>query len=310
MKLSFYSLCVRFVVALCALLLLIALAIVVRGFISWDWDSGTLIIVRSLTFICIGALPLIPAYFLYRGKAWARWFFSIAALFGVIAALLPFVGAVRNTFFFLNFPAVVLSIVRGVAGVSLFRALEYDQTYIAIVNASVLAINAFIVGGLVDWKAVRARAGATQSMTHAAPHDKHARWARLSAYMIDHLLMAFAILVGFSFVGRSAEFDTFLIRVSIAIALVLIVQIVLIARRSQTVGKYLMDLQVVDVRTGARISAPRYILIRGFVGSWLFGFALLPIVSLYRLIDILYIFKDDERTLHDRIADTKVVRLL
>lgn len=308
MNILSYPFRVRFVVALCALPLLVLLVTAVRSLIDWNLPE----LVASLIF---GALIFVLTYFLYRGKAWARWFFIIVASFGVVTALLPLVTSSRGGFATGGFPDLVLSVIYHVVGIDLFRRFQhgyvyYSYTFATIVNASALVIGMFVVGCLVDWKAMQSRMKARADSAHrSAAHDKHTRLARLGAHVIDRLLMVFVVVIGVAFMGRSAGFDVFLMRILIPVAIVLIVQVVMIVRRSQTVGKYLMDLQVVDVRTGARISAPRYILIRGFVGSWLFGFAVLPAVNLYRLIDILYIFKDDERTLHDRIADTKVIKL-
>src|SRR5262245_16726285 len=73
----------------------------------------------------------------------------------------------------------------------------------------------------------------------------------------------------------------------------------------QSIGKKLLGIKVVRV-DGSRASAARIIFLRnGVVG--LIG-AIPYIGMIFSFVDALFIFSDDRRCLHDRIADTIVVQ--
>ena len=79
----------------------------------------------------------------------------------------------------------------------------------------------------------------------------------------------------------------------------------LVAKNGQSIGKRLVGIKV--VRTdGSRASFARIFLLRNVVNSLP---NLLPYVGwLYQLIDPLLIYQDSRQCLHDKIADTIVVR--
>lgn len=85
------------------------------------------------------------------------------------------------------------------------------------------------------------------------------------------------------------------------ICAVLIVQGVLLASRGQTIGKILLRVRIVRV-DGSRASGARLIGLRVLVPG-----ALGVVVPFFGLIDPLFIVRSDRRTVHDLIADTKVV---
>ncbi len=302
MKIFSYAFRIRFVAALSILPFLLGLVIVGRSLISWNMED----VVVSLMFGILGALPLIPAHFLYRGKAWARIFFIIAALLGAIMGLLSFIDGMRERFFIIDFPGHILSIMYNVANINLFPRLGGNSAYEVIISASIIAINMLVIACLINWKSMRSRFDGTYQ---PAAHIKHMRLARLGAYIIDHLFGGLVLILSLMFMGREAfGTGTFFIRISIAIIVICGVEIIFIICRSQTIGKYFMNLRVVDANTGARISAIRYIFLREFIGSWLVGLGAIPGFNLYRIVDSAFIFSKDERTIHDLIAGTKVVR--
>ncbi len=98
--------------------------------------------------------------------------------------------------------------------------------------------------------------------------------------------------------------------VGIGVALIgsivlLIAQIYLLATRSQTVGKYLMKTQIWDVATGQPANFVKTfvlrLLVNGIIGA-------IPCVGLiYSITDILFIFREDRRCIHDLIANTVVL---
>lgn len=92
-----------------------------------------------------------------------------------------------------------------------------------------------------------------------------------------------------------------------------IVQIVLMVNRSQTIGKYLLNIQVINNKTGKRVGFWRYAILRTFIGETLV-IGVIPIIGwvfqpLYSLADSLFIFRKDRRTLHDLIGGTSVINL-
>lgn len=92
-----------------------------------------------------------------------------------------------------------------------------------------------------------------------------------------------------------------------------VMQIRLVLDRSQTIGQYFFNIQVFDIKNNKRVGFWRYMFVRDFFGRTLVIGAL-PIIGLifmpfYYLIDHLFIFRKDRRTVHDLIAGTRVVKL-
>jgi uncharacterized RDD family membrane protein YckC len=90
------------------------------------------------------------------------------------------------------------------------------------------------------------------------------------------------------------------------IILIIVLNIYLMATRSQTIGKYLTNIQVVNILTNKRESFWRFVLLRQFVGRILPN---LVFLQLYFFVDSLFVFSEKNRTLHDRIGGTIVVDL-
>jgi len=83
------------------------------------------------------------------------------------------------------------------------------------------------------------------------------------------------------------------------------VQIYLLATRSQTIGKYVMKTQIVDYVTGQPATFVQCFLLRMLVNGLI---TVIPCVgSIYAIVDILFIFSQDHRCIHDKIANTIVV---
>jgi uncharacterized RDD family membrane protein YckC len=90
----------------------------------------------------------------------------------------------------------------------------------------------------------------------------------------------------------------------IAMLGLLIYNLMLIAKEGQTLGKKMMNIRVVR-SDGSRAGFGRVFGIRMFVNGIITAIPLLG--SLYALVDVLCIFKQDRRCIHDLMADTKVV---
>lgn len=85
----------------------------------------------------------------------------------------------------------------------------------------------------------------------------------------------------------------------------LVIHIMLLANRSQSIGKYLMKTQILDYETDQPAGLIKTLLLRGFVNQII---CQLPCVgAIYSLVDILCIFGEDHRCLHDQLAGTYVV---
>jgi uncharacterized RDD family membrane protein YckC len=72
-------------------------------------------------------------------------------------------------------------------------------------------------------------------------------------------------------------------------------------RNGQSIAKKLLDIKVVR-SDGSPVSLGRVFWLRNFVNG------LLSMIPLYGLIDILFIFGESEQCLHDKIADTIVIK--
>lgn len=80
-------------------------------------------------------------------------------------------------------------------------------------------------------------------------------------------------------------------------------QLVLLAREGQTLGKKFTKIRIVDARTGEN---------KGFTGNvvarW-FANGILGLLPFYLLLDALFIYASDRRCIHDLIAGTIVVKV-
>lgn len=91
------------------------------------------------------------------------------------------------------------------------------------------------------------------------------------------------------------------------LAVLAVVQIVLLCRRSQSVGKICLRIQIVSVRDEQPGGTVRAFLLRG-LPTWIIK--QIPVLGLlYWLVDSFTIFREDQRCIHDLIAGTKVVKL-
>lgn len=80
-----------------------------------------------------------------------------------------------------------------------------------------------------------------------------------------------------------------------------IVQIALLARDGQTIGKKIVDIRIVSVETGENVGFGSNVAMRAWVTF------LLGAIPFFAIVDILFIFRDDQRCIHDLIAGTHVV---
>jgi uncharacterized RDD family membrane protein YckC len=87
--------------------------------------------------------------------------------------------------------------------------------------------------------------------------------------------------------------------------IVLIVDLILLARNGQTIGKKLLGIKVVRV-DGSPVTLFRVFFLRYVVNTLI---TMIPLLgSIYALADSLMIFGEKRRMIHDRIADTIVIK--
>ncbi|MEK7382734.1 MAG: RDD family protein [Elusimicrobiota bacterium] len=92
---------------------------------------------------------------------------------------------------------------------------------------------------------------------------------------------------------------------SALIIVFLLTQFVMLWKKGQTLGKIVMGIRIVRVDTQANGGFVTNVLLRTFLNSVITS---IPILGpLYGLADALFIFKEDRRCLHDRLAKTCVI---
>jgi uncharacterized RDD family membrane protein YckC len=135
------------------------------------------------------------------------------------------------------------------------------------------------------------------------------RWARLAAAMLDGLLLflvwAATQFALFAFAENSALERT-LVKLGIGGGLILsMIQITLLARRGQTIGKMLIGIRVVRDSDESNPGFWHACVLRVFIPWLVCGVKFIG--PCFALVDLLSLFGPDRRCLHDLIADTKVV---
>ena len=143
------------------------------------------------------------------------------------------------------------------------------------------------------------------------------RLQRFGASMIDGVVFSVVVLAplvmtgAWSFGGRGRLNPGAFTGVAVIACLVGLIAwswitIVLVKRNGQSIAKWLMGIKVVR-KDGSRASLGRIFWMRNVVNALP---NLIPMVgSLYQLADHLFIFSETQQCLHDRIADTMVVKL-
>ncbi len=82
----------------------------------------------------------------------------------------------------------------------------------------------------------------------------------------------------------------------------LVVQLVMVTKRGQTLGKKLLGIRIVTKDTQENGGFVVNVLKRGFLNG------LLSLIPGYFLVDCLFVFRGDRRCLHDMIAGTVVIQ--
>ena len=143
---------------------------------------------------------------------------------------------------------------------------------------------------------------------------------RFIAFCLDYLLLVIIFIPALimAYMANNIPGDDYLKSSSEALSVFsflayIVWGLYLLVNRSQTPGKFIMNIQVVHHETHHRVGFWHYIIIRRLIGETLV-IGIIPLINIifqpfYFLIDSLFIFGEDCRTLHDKIAGTHVVKL-
>ena len=140
------------------------------------------------------------------------------------------------------------------------------------------------------------------------------RGTRLGAYILDAIVMGCMTYLPFGFsvglamgLGRSAGNQTTGPIMAVGGLLTLIgfitwcwITIMYVKRNGQSIAKKMLGIKVVR-SDGSPITLGRLFWLRNIVNS------IIAMIPLYALLDVLFIFGDSRRCLHDKLADTIVV---
>ena len=134
---------------------------------------------------------------------------------------------------------------------------------------------------------------------------------RLVGVIIDSLILVGAALPGVlvAVVGDDNGSDGML-GFGVALLVLGVVAVVgyqwwLLSRQGQTIGKRMLDIQIVDRDTGELLTFGRVVGMRSILPGLIGNIPYLG--TAFWLIDSLMIFSDEHRTIHDRLANTVVV---
>ena len=134
------------------------------------------------------------------------------------------------------------------------------------------------------------------------------RGSRLAASLIDGLAVVVILLPALAamvFVGENESISVmgglFAGLSGLALLGFAGYQLFMLVREGQTLGKKAMNIRIVNYSDGQIPSGGRLLLMRYFLNS------LLGQIPLYSVLDVLLIFGDERRCIHDYLAGTKVV---
>jgi uncharacterized RDD family membrane protein YckC len=146
------------------------------------------------------------------------------------------------------------------------------------------------------------------------------RGTRLGAYLLD-VLVSILFAVPALIAGGASMFTslasanpenmialftgTFGVLLLVGMLAYAVITIILVHKNGQTIGKKLLGIKVVR-KEGARASLGRIFWLRNIVNALP---SMIPVVGgFYFFIDSLFIFSESNQCVHDKIADTIVVR--
>jgi uncharacterized RDD family membrane protein YckC len=158
---------------------------------------------------------------------------------------------------------------------------------------------------------------AVQDVADPGPHDPAGRGTRLVAAILDGIVFAAMVylpffiglavngrplVVGHGHVNAAALYGGGTLLLPLAGLVVWCwLTILFVARDGQSIGKKMLGIKVVR-KDGSKASLGRVFLLRNVVNT------ILAFLPLYGLVDLLLIFGEARQCVHDKIADTIVIR--
>jgi len=152
------------------------------------------------------------------------------------------------------------------------------------------------------------------------------RMSRLVAFIIDELITSLIVVpfflldpefvAQFKQAGQFSAEDQFSLVIS-QIVVYLVINSYFLKRSGQSIGKRIMGIAIVNYKDGQLISLSKIINYR-YLPFWLIGVASLFslqlgvlgfILHFIGLLDKIYIFRPEQRCLHDYTAGTKVINV-
>jgi uncharacterized RDD family membrane protein YckC len=136
---------------------------------------------------------------------------------------------------------------------------------------------------------------------------------RLGGAVLDGLILvviAVPLIFAFGLIDVSAPreptFADGVISTLISLVVFVVLNGYLLSKHGQTIGKRLVGTRIVSVADGSILPLQKIIVLRYLLISL---FSIVPYVgNVVGLVNVLFIFRDDRRCLHDLIAGTKVVK--
>ncbi len=150
------------------------------------------------------------------------------------------------------------------------------------------------------------------------------RGNRLGAWFIDNAIAFVLCLPGLLLAGTSVlksiaagqrnpeNMDTARLLMGfgvmgVALLALAIVQIWMLSTRGQTLGKRMLAIRIVRFTDGGNPGFLHAVLLRGFVPGVI---GAIPYIGwIFTIVNICFIFRDDQRCLHDLMAGTRVVKV-
>lgn len=142
------------------------------------------------------------------------------------------------------------------------------------------------------------------SVPAVAAGELASRWRRLGATLIDAILLILVVTLCV-FTPLREQMGHPVVGAVLGVIAFLLLNSVLLVSSGQTVGKRLLGIRIA---TGAGTTPGfGHLLVFRYLPFWIVG--AIPMVGpLFSLVDSLFIFSDDQRCLHDRLAGTVVLR--
>ncbi len=150
-------------------------------------------------------------------------------------------------------------------------------------------------------------AAPTAKVADVAPEGEYVladRAKRLAAALVDGLILI-PVYYGVTWPTLTHQpVNPALVGVSLLwVLIILVIDLVLLHRNAQTIGKKLLKIKIAR-KDGSRATLGRIFWLRGVVNAIP---SMIPYLRIYGLIDVLFIFGEKRRCLHDYIADTIVI---